>query len=70
VSPPDVDWSARLRTLPALELLRLLERFNEPDLFMEAFFFNVPPLEGMRVSPCDIADADRCSGPSIMELPL
>jgi hypothetical protein len=63
---------ARLRTLPALELRRLLLL-----LLNEAFFFNVPPLEGKAISPpieaapCDTAELDRwMPGPSMIELPL
>ena len=41
----------------------------DPVLLKDAFFFKVPPREGIRVSPCDITELDRCIGPSIIELP-
>jgi hypothetical protein len=62
-------WRTKLRTLPALELRRLELLFKEPVLRREAFFFKVPPLDGITVSPCDMTELDRCIGPSMMELP-
>jgi hypothetical protein len=62
-------WRTKLRTLPALELRRLELLFNEPVLRREAFFFKVAPLDGIRVSPWDMTELDRCIGPSMIELP-
>ena len=62
-------WRTKLRTLPALELRRLELLFKEPVLLRDAFFLRVPPLDGIRVSPCDMTELDRCIGPSMIELP-
>ena len=42
-----VDWRARLLTLPAFILRRLLLRFRLPALRKEAFFFRVLPRDGV-----------------------
>lgn len=59
--------SARLRTLPALELRRLLFLFMLPLRLSTAFFFRVPVRDGTELSPW-IA-LERCIGLSNMELP-
>jgi hypothetical protein len=61
---------AKLRTLPARELRRLLLLFKLFALLSEAFFLRVPARDGIGVSPCEAIEFDRCIvGPSTMELP-
>ena len=67
-----LDCSAKLLTLPARELRRLELLFKDDPLLRDAFFLRVVvPLEGVKVSPCDMTESDLCIvESSIMDTPL
>ena len=49
---------ARLLTLPAARLLRLLLRLRLFPFLSEFFFFSVPPRDGVKVCDCDMTEFD------------